>query len=29
MGLDDELKANGIKPGDTVIIGESEFYYKE
>ena len=29
MGLDDVLKAKGIKPGDTVKIGNSEFYYVE
>lgn len=29
MGLDDELKAQGIKPGDTVKISDSEFYFVE
>ncbi|HHV17490.1 MAG TPA: GTPase ObgE [Thermoanaerobacterales bacterium] len=29
MGIDDALKDQGIKPGDTVKIGDSEFYYME
>ncbi|MGI6486666.1 MAG: GTPase ObgE [Tepidanaerobacteraceae bacterium] len=29
IGLDDELIKQGIKPGDTVKIGEAEFYYME
>lgn len=29
MGIDDALKAEGIQPGDTVKIGNSEFYYVE
>ncbi|NLU09986.1 MAG: GTPase ObgE [Tepidanaerobacter acetatoxydans] len=29
MGIDNELKAQGIKPGDTVKIGNIEFYYME
>ncbi len=27
MGIENELKANGIKPGDTVIIGDYEFEF--
>jgi len=29
MGLEDALKAKGIKPGDTVRIKELEFDYSE
>jgi GTP-binding protein len=29
MGIDDALKDQGIKPGDTVKIGDSEFYHME
>jgi GTP-binding protein len=29
IGLDDALKKEGIKAGDTVKIGEAEFYYME
>ncbi|HHY41859.1 MAG TPA: GTPase ObgE [Thermoanaerobacterales bacterium] len=29
MGIDDALKEHGIKPGDTVKIGDFEFYYVE
>lgn len=29
MGIDDALKEQGIKPGDSVKIGDSEFYYME
>jgi GTP-binding protein len=29
IGLDDALKRQGIKPGDTVKIGETEFYHME
>lgn len=29
MGIDDALKEQGINPGDTVVIGDFEFYYVE
>ena len=29
MGFDDALKEQGINPGDTVVIGDFEFYYVE
>jgi len=29
MGIDDALKEHGINPGDTVVIGDYEFYYTE
>lgn len=29
MGIDDALKEHGINPGDTVIIGDYEFYYTD
>jgi len=29
MGVDDALKEHGVDPGDTVIIGDYEFYYEE
>jgi len=29
MGVDDALREHGINPGDTVVIGNYEFYYTE